>query len=196
MKIKEVFKQSIKIDVPKKTLFVFVVLFCLSIIYPSDMSFYLENKTDNVPYHVDFIEHKARFTNTILQALLPIIMRDPVGLAQAINVGIATTIATHSMKFAFNNVHIGSTRLGQRPYSQNSSSNMPSGHSSMASCAAYFVARRYGYRWLFVLLPILILTMYARFMLDMHTLSATIAGASIGIICAIFLTSKKNTQDV
>jgi lipid A 1-phosphatase len=59
----------------------------------------------------------------------------------------------------------------------------------MASCAAYFVARRYGLWHALYLIPIMLLTMSARVMLDAHTISAVLTGCLIGLICAAWWTS-------
>jgi lipid A 1-phosphatase len=68
---------------------------------------------------------------------------------------------------------------------------MPSGHSSMASCAVYFVGRRYSI-WLAIPLAIImLLTMYARVMLNQHTISAVIAGALIGFLATAMFTSPR-----
>nr|WP_284702424.1 phosphatase PAP2 family protein [Herbaspirillum aquaticum] len=66
---------------------------------------------------------------------------------------------------------------------------MPSGHSSMASSAMYFVGRRYGWWHLIYMLPILLMTMFARVALDAHTISAVLAGALAGIVGAALFTS-------
>lgn len=78
--------------------------------------------------------------------------------------------------------------MGQRPKSPGSKHNMPSGHSTLASAAAFYTVRQYT-GWLgFVVRPVLILTMYARYMLDALTISATIAEAMTGILVAAVFT--------
>jgi lipid A 1-phosphatase len=72
---------------------------------------------------------------------------------------------------------------------------MPSGHSSMASCATYFVCRRYGLWHALYLLPILLLTMYARVALNDHTVSAVIVGALVGFVTAALFTSPYKPDD-
>ena len=79
-------------------------------------------------------------------------------------------------------------RLGERPHGGRH--NMPSGHASLASSAVYFVGRRYGWWHLLYLVPVLLLTMFARVELDAHTGSAVIAGALIGIFSAALFTGK------
>lgn len=198
MNIKKLFRRSYPPPqgIPKKIIYLLTIVMLISTFYESDMKdFYNKNRKKGAPDYIHFVEDYGRFTNTAIQALLPIILRDPVGVMQAINVGIVTTASTHTLKFALNDVTVGSTRLGQRPRNPNSSRNMPSGHSSMASCALGFVARRYGAKWLVILLPVLILTMYARFMLDAHTISATIAGACLGIISALLCTSRYEKKE-
>ncbi len=190
MKIKELFLKSINHKKPKTLVFIFIFIFFCGVFYPSDMDgFYAVDRSQNVPTYVEYTEEYARFIPTIIQAILPILTRDPVGLMQTINVGILTTLSTHSIKYALDDVVIFGRRLGQRPRAKTSHHNMPSGHSSMVGCAVAFLARRYGLKWLF-LLPIAFLTMYARFLYDAHTISATIAGLSLGIICSLLLSSR------
>ncbi|PID76090.1 MAG: lipid A 1-phosphatase LpxE [Deltaproteobacteria bacterium] len=197
MNIKKIFRESLHVEIPKRTLCLLAVVMLVSTFYESDMNnFYNKNRKKGAPGYIHFVEDYGRFTNTAIQALLPFVLRDPVGVMQAINVGILTTASTHTLKFALNDVRIGNTRLGQRPRNPGSSKNMPSGHSSMASCALGFVGRRYGSKWLYILLPVLILTMYARFMLDAHTISATIAGACLGIISALLCTSRYKREKI
>lgn len=192
--MKKLFLQSLKgIKPPKLLSLTLFAIFLIAAFYPSDLKdFYFKDRRYEAGFLVHTSENYLRFVNTALQVALPIIKKDPVGIMQVINIGVVTTFATHGLKYVFNDVNVADTRLGQRPKSPTSSKNMPSGHSSMAACAVYFVAKRYGAKWLFILLPILFLTMYARFMLDMHTISATIAGASLGLLCAIFFTSKQS----
>ena len=161
----------------------------LSIFYPSDLDSYRDADTQQLPAWVEPIEMQLRFVNTIVQFGLPLLVKDKVGMVQLLYVAVTTTIATHGLKRLLNNVHVEETRLGERPSSSQSKHNMPSGHSSMASCAAYFVARRYGLWHALYLVPIMLLTMAARYMLDAHTISAVLAGCLIGLACAACWTS-------
>jgi lipid A 1-phosphatase len=147
------------------------------------------------PFWVEPTEHQLRFVNTIVQIALPLLLRDAQGITQLLGVGLSTTVVTHGLKRLLNNVHVGETRLGERPDSSRSRHNMPSGHSSMASCAAYFVARRYGWWHLLYLTPITLLTMGARVMLGDHTLSAVLAGCLVGVLCAALLTSSRRQKN-
>ena len=102
-------------------------------------------------------------------------------------------LASHGPKRLLNDVEIMGTRLGQRPHSTDSRHNMPSGHSTLAGACAYFMVRRYSIWFGIIVIPVLLFTMYVRFMLDMHTISATIAGAGTGIlVSAIFATTLPN----
>jgi len=82
------------------------------------------------------------------------------------------------------------TRLGERPFSPTSNHNTPSGHSTLAGASAYFVMRRYSWWFAIVVIPILLSTMYARVMLDQHTISATVAGAATGLLVAALFSTK------
>ncbi len=191
MKLKELYLSSFKHEKPKKTILLLIVVFILSCIYPSDMDgYYAVDRSKNVPMMVEYTEEYARFLPAIAQALVPIIMRDPAGLIQAINVGVFTTLSTQGLKFALDDVYVGNTRLGRRPRGSTSHHNMPSGHSSMALCSLVFLIRRYSFKWLWFL-PLTFLTLYARFNYDSHTISAIVAGSILGIICALIFTSKK-----
>jgi membrane-associated phospholipid phosphatase len=175
-----------------------LVSFLASTFYPSDLRGYTsEIGISKAPEAVFITEHYGRYLNTVLQIGLPILLRDKAGMIQLVKVAVATTVATHFLKHALNNVDIMGTRLGQRPFSPTSSLNMPSGHSSMASCGAYFVSRRYGWKLAFLVVPVMLLTMFARVSLDQHTISAVISGALVGIlVTAIFTTSyRKRSPD-
>jgi len=134
------------------------------------------------PPWVDLVEQQGRFINTGLQVALPLITRDIFALRSLIWVAVVGTTSTHGLKHALNDVEVRGVRLGQRPHSENSRHNNPSGHSSMASSAAVFVGRRYSWNWLWLLVPLTLATMYARIALDAHTLSATIVGAALGVL--------------
>jgi len=178
---------------PKKRPMGFIAACLLSLLvcmfYPSDLASYRANMDAERPFWVEPTETKLRFVNTIAQVAMPLLLRDKEGMVQLLALAVTATVATQGLKRIVNDVEVGGTRIGERPYAPDSRHNMPSGHSSMSSCAVYFVARRYGPWHLLYLLPILLLTMGARLMLDAHTLSAVLAGCLIGIICAAWFTS-------
>lgn len=184
-RIKNIFKVSGR----KYLIGILVILFVFSFLYPSDLAYY-QSKEKSKSVIVNMVEHQIRYINTISQALLPIILWDKIGAMQAIYVGIGTTIGVHSLKAIYNNIYIKDTRLGQRPWREDSKHNVPSGHSAMASSAMAFVAIRYGYKHLFYLLPITLLTMLTRIALKAHTFSAVTSGAILGIIIALLFASK------
>ncbi len=152
---------------------------------------YAQSKGGKARADVQFIEHYGRHINTVLMVAVPLLQRDAVGIAQFLQAGLASTIATHGTKYLLNDVVVDGTRLGQRPLKPNSSNNSPSGHSSLASFAAFFVARRYGWYWLLLMLPITLLTMWTRVQLDAHTISAVFAGLLIGPAICLWLVSPK-----
>lgn len=167
------------------------LLLCLclaSTFYPSDMVYY-SHRTKDRGAVTRYSERYARYLNTAAQAGIPILLGDRAGLIQAVWVGLGTLVATQSLKRIFNDWTILGTRLGQRPYGSGSSHNMPSGHSSMASSAMFFVWRRYGLRYAWFLLPFTALTMYARVMLNAHTISAVLSGCLLGMLAAAAFTS-------
>ncbi|MDR2007378.1 MAG: phosphatase PAP2 family protein [Alphaproteobacteria bacterium] len=177
--------QQVKFN--KIILGVLVILFCVSAFYPSDMEYY-KNREKNDSIYVMAVEDGLRFVNTAAQIAIPILLADKIGMVQAVYVGIATTVLGQGLKRIFNDVHVGDTRLGERPSGGNY--NMPSGHSAMAASAMAFVAIRYGAINLMYLLPLTILTMIARIMLKAHTLSATLSGLILGIIIGMLFSSK------
>ncbi|WP_232256594.1 lipid A 1-phosphatase LpxE [Helicobacter pylori] len=146
-------------------------------------------KHKSAPLVFHFTEHYARFIPTILSVAIPLIQRDAIGIFQAANASIATTILTHTTKRALNNVTINNQRLGERPYGGNF--NMPSGHSSMVGLAVAFLMRRYSFKKYWWLLPLVPLTMLTRIYLDAHTISAVLAGLGIGMLCVSLFASPK-----
>lgn len=182
-KLKTLYPQSFPRHLPFKGILLFVLLFVIGAITP----FPKITKQPSVPLIFDITEHYTRFLPTIASFALPLLKRDAVGLIQVVHVSIATTIATHSLKWALNGVVIFERRLGERPNGSNK--NMPSGHSSMIACALGFLVRRYGSIWL-GFLPLAFLTMGARIYYNAHTIGALIAGMSVGVLCALFLVSR------
>ncbi|MBE1284431.1 MAG: phosphatase PAP2 family protein [Rhodobacteraceae bacterium] len=160
-----------------------LVSLVVATLYPSDMDgHYAESRKGHNSALVTGVEDYGRHVNTLVPLGTAIALRDIKGLLQIATVGFAGTVATHGPKRLLNDVEIFGTRLGQRP--NGGDHNLPSGHSSLASAGAYIAVRRYS-KWLGVIVwPILFLTMYARYMLDAHTVSATIAGAIIGLLVA------------
>ncbi|WP_090139265.1 phosphatase PAP2 family protein [Limnohabitans sp. DM1] len=181
-------------------------------IFPSDIasyrdetpllssSFWLANATstpvENVhtilEEGVQWVENRGRFISTAAQVMIPLLLNDKVGLAQMLYSGLATTVTTHFLKRVKNDVHIGQTRLGERP--NGGRHNVPSGHSSMAGSALGFVWRRYGAWHLMYLLPILIATMATRVFLSAHTISAVLAGAILGVVVTYVMTSPRKVS--
>lgn len=140
---------------------------------------------------VKLVEDGLRHVNTVVAIVLPLLQRDLAGLAQLAAVTVVGTAATHIPKRLFNDWVVAGTRLGQRPLDEDSRHNAPSGHSSLASAAAWFVCRRYGWRWACLLLPITAATMWARVMLDAHTLSAVLSGLFVGVAVVLFFVTPR-----
>lgn len=166
-----------------------LVAFLSSTFYPSDMASYMSDRgISRAPGLARATERYGRFINPVIQGGLPLVLGDREGLLELARVAVVTTLATHVLKHGLNRVHVGGTRLGERP--SGGDLNMPSGHSSMASSGAYFVTRRYGWRWGLVLIPIMLLTMFARVSLDEHTVSAVLSGALLGLLCTALFTTR------
>lgn len=143
---------------------------------------------------VTHTEDWGRLTNTVLQLAVPLMLRDVTGLKQLVPVTIAGIVASHGPKRLLNNVVVGETRLGQRPYGTQSKHNMPSGHSTLAASAVVFLVIRYGLIWALITVPVLLLTMYTRVALDAHTISAVIAGALTGGMSTALFTTRRSPK--
>lgn len=163
-----------------------------AMIFPNDHADYQPRNGAAHPLVVG-TEGYGRFLNTALQVGLPIVFRDWVGLKQLAVVAVVSITATHGLKRGLNNVTVFGSRLGRRPHSELSKYNTPSGHSSLSASGAWFVARRYGLHYLWMLAPMTLLTMYARVMLNAHTISATIAGALLGLLLTALFTTRRTT---
>ena len=172
-----------------------VVLVVLSIgaatIYPSDMEGrYAQSRGGHDMLHVVLIEDYGRFINTGLQLAVPLLLRDAAGLKQLAVITVGGILASHGPKRLLNDVELWGTRLGQRPSSPDTKHNMPSGHATLAGSGAYFLMRRYSLWFGLIVLPVLLATMYARVMLDEHTISAVIAGALTGMLVTALFTTR------
>jgi membrane-associated phospholipid phosphatase len=192
MNIPEICKVAYRqVNRPKRFILVLIIAFLTCVLYPSDLEDYTRHFPDMKAGRVENItENYGRFINTALQIGLPIVLGDKVGLVQLAYVAASATLLTHGTKYLTNNWRVEDTRLGQRPSNPSSKHNMPSGHSSMASCAMYFVCRRYSFWFGLLLIPIMLLTMYTRVMLHDHTISAVLAGALAGILAGAIFTSR------
>ena len=158
-------------------------------LYPSDMDgHYAVSRNGHSDGFVVAVENYGRLINSVLPIATAVVLRDTSGLGQIASTTIVGVAATHIPKRLLDNVHVFGTRLGQRP--NGGKHNTPSGHSALASAGAYLTTRRYS-RWFgLIVWPVTISTMYARYMLDAHTVSATIAGAIIGILVAACCVSR------
>ena len=171
-----------------------IVILLIATFYPTDLKrHYAQSKNGHSDPFIVGVEDYGRHINSILPAIAIVVMRDVNGLKQLATIGLTGMIASHGPKRLLNDVTISGTRLGERPSSSSSKHNMPSGHSTLASAGAYFMARRYSHWFGLIVWPVLAMTMYARFMLDAHTISATIAGALTGAIVAALFT-RSNTR--
>lgn len=164
-----------------------------AVIYPSDLPSYREGgQTTSDSALVHFVEDYGRHITTIAAFGAPIVLRDWTGLKQLLVVTVSGILATHGPKRLLNGVVVLGTRLGERPNGPNSRHNMPSGHSALASAATWFLARRYSWGWLWLGIPVTFLTMWGRFMLNEHTVSAVIAGCLIGLVVgSLFVTARR-----
>jgi lipid A 1-phosphatase len=168
-----------------------VVIILAATVYPSDMEndYAVSRGGHERPVVVAF-EDYGRHINTLLPFVLALVLKDKEGWKQLGMITVVGILASHGPKRLLNDVEIMGTRLGQRPNSTSSKHNMPSGHSTLAGACAYFVMRRYSIGFGAIVIPVLLLTMYARVMLDKHTVSATISGAATGLLIAALFSTK------
>lgn len=138
---------------------------------------------------VQWVENRGRYIGNVVQVLLPLILGDRVGLVQLFFVSLATTTMTHCLKRVVNDLHVGPTRVGERP--NGGRHNMPSGHSSMAASALGYLWRRFGVWHVAYLLPVLLATMATRVLLSAHTIPAVMAGALIGVVLGYVMTTSR-----
>jgi lipid A 1-phosphatase len=153
--------------------------------------YYSESKGGQDMALVTLTEDYGRFINTGLQVLVPVVTRDIVGLKQVAVITVVGVLATHGPKRLLDRIEIAGTRLGQRPYSPDSQHNMPSGHSALAASSVWFLMRRYSLWFGLITIPVTVMTMYTRVMLDAHTISAVIAGALVGLLFTALLTTRR-----
>ena len=167
------------------------LIITIASIYPSDLEndYAVSRGGHKMPFVVA-TESYGRHINTVLPFALALVLKDKEGLKQLGFITIAGILASHGPKRFLNDVEIMGTRLGQRPSSPTSKHNTPSGHSTLAGACAYFIMRRYS-KWMgLIVIPVLLATMYARVMLDKHTVSATISGAATGLLVAGLFSTK------
>lgn len=162
-----------------------------ALVYPSDINgVYAVCRAAGKTALVQGTEKYLRHVNTAVPIATVIVLRDWKGAGQILGIVGAGIVASHGPKRLLNDVSVMGTRLGQRPSGPNSQHNMPSGHSTLASAGGWFMARRYSWWFLVLCLPVTALTMHARVMLGAHTVSATVAGALIGVVVATLFTSR------
>ncbi|WP_187770705.1 phosphatase PAP2 family protein [Cognatilysobacter lacus] len=177
-----------------------LVAFVASTFYPTDLASYASRSgISSAPRVARFMEDYGRYINPVLQGTLPIVLGDRQGMIELAKIAVTATLATHLLKHSLNDVRVNGTRLGERPplpagqiamHWEDTNFNMPSGHSSLASSGAYFVSRRYGWKLALLVVPIMLLTMFARVSLDKHTVSAVISGALLGILVTALMTTR------
>ena len=183
---------------PFKVMYRHVVVVCMVVViilaatvYPSDMeNDYAVSKGGHERLVVVAFEDYGRHINTLLPFVLALVLKDKEGWKQLGMITVVGILASHGPKRLLNDVEIMGTRLGQRPNSTSSKHNMPSGHSTLAGACAFFVMRRYSIWFGAIVIPVLLFTMYARVMLDKHTVSATISGAATGLLVSALFSTK------
>ena len=192
MNIMQILRQPL-IVLKQHTMAVFLAFLVIvsSTVYPSDMkNDYSVSRGGQSSKLVMFTEEYGRHINTLLPFATIVVLRDWTGLKQIAVVTVAGIVASHGPKRLLNDVTVMGTRLGERPSSPNSKHNMPSGHVTLASAGAYFMMRRYSFWFGLILIPVMLLTMYARVMLDAHTISAVISGAVTGMLVSGLIATK------
>lgn len=175
-------------DPPRPLVVACLIGILLTALWPTNLAPYRSIGAESTRM-TEGTDHYLRHVNTVAQIALPLLHRDAVGVMQLAFVATATTLGTHGLKYLLDPVTISGRRLGERP--SGGGNNVPSGHSSLATSALYFVCRRYGWRHALYLLPVALLTMAARVELNAHTLSAVVAGALLGLLMAALFTGRR-----
>ena len=183
MSFSEILRLPMRLIPAHKLLAAFMVLaIVMATVYPSDLD---RHRAANYAGHqmplIVFTEDYGRHLNSIAALGTALVLRDLTGLKQLAVIIVVGIAATHGPKRLLNNVEVMGTRLGERPSRQTSNHNMPSGHSALASAVIWFLGRRYSWWWLLLTVPVTLMTMLARVLLDAHTISAVIAGMLVGL---------------
>jgi lipid A 1-phosphatase len=110
------------------------------------------------------------------------------GIKQIFMVSAATFVTTQVLKTGLNNVRIGDKKLGDRP--DGGGNNFPSGHTSSAFSAAWYIKKRYGLKNAAIPLIGAAFTAYSRVHSKKHDVAAVVGGALLGIAVAEVFTGK------
>lgn len=159
----------------------FLICFCLhSIFYFISFSHsdYLDTKHPNIARAGDFFQ----YFNSGYCLYLAKYNQDDQGVKSYFKSFLLNTVVTHSLKRSLNNVYVQGDRLGQRPYGGNL--DFPSGHTSHAFNAAWYVKKRYGFKQSIPLLFTASFVGFSRVYTNHHTMAGMGFGILTGIITA------------
>lgn len=138
----------------------------------------------------------AQFVPTLAAIAITGYKKDGEGAKQLGLTVLSTVIVTEIGKKTFNHVYIDGQSLGKRP--NGSMNNFPSGHTSFSFSGAWYIKKRYGWKYGAAPIAIAAFTGYSRIYADKHDLKGVVAGALTGILFAELFTKtfdgNKNLQ--
>lgn len=137
------------------------------------------------------VDGYGRHLNTLAALGALVVLRDATGARQLAVATLAGLAATHGPKGLLDDVTVFGTRLGERPYGADSHHNMPSGHAALAAAAIWFLGRRFSWHWLWLTVPVTLLTGAARVAVGAHTPGAVVAGLLIGLLVTALFTTRR-----
>ena len=156
----------------------------------------VSNNLANGTSTIETIGDYGQFAPTLTALAIAGFKKDKEGFKQLALTTASTVVATQIGKKAFNHVYIGGESMGRRP--NGGMNNFPSGHTSMSFSGAWFIKKRYGWKYGVAPVAIAAFTGYSRIQSKNHDLKAVVAGALTGILFAELFTKKlddnKNLQ--
>lgn len=121
--------------------------------------------------------------------------KDVQGFKQLGLTTVSTLIVTEAAKKTFNHVYIDGRSMGERP--NGSMDNFPSGHTSFAFSGAWYIKKRYGWKYGAAPIAIATFTGYSRIYANKHDLKGVLSGALTGILFAeIFTKTFENNKNL
>lgn len=128
---------------------------------------------------VDFSTDVAMFVPSAVGGVISLIEGDKKGLVQLVGSGAASVAAAYALKY---------TVKKERPDGSDSHS-FPSNHAGVAFMGATFIQQRYGWKYALPAYAISGYVAWGRVYADKHDVWDVIAGAAIGVGCAIAITT-------
>ncbi len=134
----------------------------------------------------------GQFLPTLTALAITGYKKDKEGFKQLGLTVASTMIVTEIGKKAFNNVNIDGRPLGERP--NGNMNNFPSGHTSFAFSGAWYIKKRYGWKYAVAPIAIATFTGFSRMYAHKHDMKGVVSGALTGILFAEFFTKQFDTN--